>query len=250
MRRLFSLIGVELSAVSRKEKMLSGLGGLVAICLLVWITNHAVGIDHSACVIASMGASAVLLFGVPHGQLSQPWPLIAGHGLSATLGVLCAQHLGHDWIAAGCAVGSSILVMHLLKCIHPPGGATAMTAVVGGNAIHTMGFQFVLWPVMINVIIMLLVAVLFNWPFSWRRYPAILSRSRHPLKPHPSGAVNEHEDIVKALRDLDSFVDVTETDLIALSRKIAREREARILKQRRKEKDQVSHQALTSVTPS
>ncbi|MEZ0274042.1 MAG: hypothetical protein ACAH88_04000, partial [Roseimicrobium sp.] len=58
-----------------------------------------------------------------------------------------------------------------------------------------------------------------------------------------------HEDIVKALRDLDSFVDVTETDLIALSRKIAREREARILKQRRKEKDQVSHQALTSVTP-
>ncbi|MEZ0276609.1 MAG: HPP family protein, partial [Roseimicrobium sp.] len=237
MRRLFSLIGVELSAVSRKEKMLSGLGGLVAICLLVWITNHAVGIDHSACVIASMGASAVLLFGVPHGQLSQPWPLIAGHGLSATLGVLCAQHLGHDWIAAGCAVGSSILVMHLLKCIHPPGGATAMTAVVGGNAIHTMGFQFVLWPVMINVIIMLLVAVLFNWPFSWRRYPAILSRSKHPLKPHPSGAVNEHEDIVKALRDLDSFVDVTETDLIALSRKIAREREARILKQRRKEKD-------------
>lgn len=234
MRGLFSLIGVELSAVSQKEKVLSGLGGLVAICLLVWSTHHILGVDNAACVIASMGASAVLLFGVPHGQLSQPWPLMAGHGVSAILGVLSAQYLGHDWIAAGCAVGSSILAMHLLKCIHPPGGATALTAVLGGDAIRALGFQFVLWPVMVNVTIMLFVAVLFNWPFPWRRYPSVLSKRKHPNKPHPFGRENEHEDIVKALKELDSFVDVTEADLIALSRQIAREREARLLKQGRK----------------
>lgn len=234
MKPLFSLIGVELSAVSPKEKLLSGLGGLLAICLLVWITSSVLAIEHAACVIASMGASAVLLFAVPHGQLSQPWPLFAGHGLSAVLGVFCARHLGHGWISAGCAVGGAILLMHLLRCIHPPGGATAMTAVVGGDAIHAMGYHFVVWPVLFNVLIMLTVAVLFNWPFRWRRYPAALSRSRHPEKRHPFGRENEHEDIVKALRELDSFVDITEADLLALSRQIAREREARLLKQRRK----------------
>lgn len=234
MRIFYSLLGVELSAVSQKEKVLSGLGGLVAICLLVWSTHHLLGVENAAGVIASMGASAVLLFGVPHGQLSQPWPLAAGHGVSALLGVFCAQYLGHDWIAAGCAVGSAILAMHLLKCIHPPGGATALTAVLGGDAIHSMGFHFVLWPVLVNVAIMLAVAVIFNWPFPWRRYPAALSKRKHPNKPHPFGRENEHEDIVKALKELDSFVDVTEADLIALSLQIAREREARLLRQGRK----------------
>ncbi|QIF02755.1 HPP family protein [Roseimicrobium sp. ORNL1] len=234
MRIFYSLLGVELSAVSQKEKVLSGLGGLVAICLLVWSTHHLLGVENAACVIASMGASAVLLFGVPHGQLSQPWPLAAGHGVSALLGVLSAQYLGHDWIAAGCAVGSAILAMHLLKCIHPPGGATALTAVLGGDAIHAMGFHFVLWPVLVNVAIMLAVAVVFNWPFPWRRYPAALSKRKHPNKAHPFGRENEHEDIVKALKELDSFVDVTEADLIALSLQIAREREARLLRQGRK----------------
>ncbi len=234
MRSFFTLIGVELSAVSYKEKAVSAAGGLVAICLLVWVTHQALGIEHAACVIASMGASAVLLFAVPHGQLSQPWPVFAGHGFSAVIGVLCARYLGHDWLAAGCAVGLAIGVMHQLKCIHPPGGATAMTAVVGGEAVHALGFEFVLWPVLLNALIMLLVAALFNWPFAWRRYPAVLAQTKRRLRPHPFGRENQHEDIVKALRELDSFVDVTEADLIILARSIAREREARLLKEARK----------------
>jgi len=230
---LLSFIGVELSPVSNKEKAVSACGGFIAIALLVWTTHLAVGIEQATCVIASMGASAVLLFGVPHGQLSQPWPVLAGHGLSALIGVLCAQYLGHGWLAAGCAVGLAIGVMHQLKCIHPPGGATALTAVIGGDAIHALGFQFVWWPVMLNAFIMVGVAILFNWCFAWRRYPAALTRHR-PLRPHPFGRETEHEDIVKALREMDSFVDVTETDLLALARIISREREARILKETRR----------------
>lgn len=234
MKGLFSLIGVELSEVSYKEKALSAVGGMVAIGLLIWVTHRVVDQSLVVCVIASMGASAVLLFAVPHGQLSQPWPVLAGHGLSAAIGVLCARYLGPGWISAGCAVGLAIAVMHQLKCIHPPGGATALTAVVGGDAVQALGFQYVLWPVLINAVIVLGVAVIFNWPFAWRRYPAVLANRGRLFRPHPSGKERAHEDIVKALQQLDSFVDITESDLVALARITAREREARLLKEARK----------------
>ncbi len=236
MKSFFSLVGVELSEVSCREKAVSALGGLLTICLQMYVTEQALGLDHSAGIIASMGASAVLLFGVPHGQLSQPWPLLAGHGFSAIIGVLCARYLGHDWRAAGIAVAASILVMHQLKCIHPPGGATALSAVIGGDAVYALGFHFVWWPVLANALIMLGVAVIFNWPFPWRRYPVALARTRHrhDEKPHPLGRENAHDDIVKALREIDSFVDIAESDIVALARIIAREREARLIKQSRK----------------
>ncbi len=234
MRAFFTFIGVELNEVSYKEKFLSSLGGMVSIGLLVWVTTQALDRSGAVCVIASMGASAVLLFAVPHGQLSQPWPVLAGHGFSAVIGVLCARYLGAGWLSAGVAVGIAIAVMHQLKCIHPPGGATALTAVVGGDAVHSLGFQFVVWPVMVNALIVLAVAVIFNWPFAWRRYPAVLAHSGSRPRPHPKGMENVHEDIVKALRQVDSFVDITESDLMALARIIAREREARLLKEARR----------------
>lgn len=240
MNSFLSLIGVELSAVSYREKLVSTLGGMVAIGLLAWISRHAVDADGAVFIVASMGSSAVLLFAVPHGQLSQPWPVLAGHGLSATIGVLCARHLGHGWLAAGCAVGFSIGAMHQFKCIHPPGGATAMTAVMGGDAVHELGLQFIWWPVMANALVILGIAVAFNWPFAWRRYPAALAKGRRPPKPHPFGRENTHEDIVRALRELDSFVDVTEADLMTLARTIAREREARLVKEAR-EKSRGTH---------
>tara|TARA_R110002096_G_scaffold318022_7_gene512412 strand:- start:597 stop:1322 length:726 start_codon:yes stop_codon:yes gene_type:complete len=233
MKALLSLIGIELSPVSHKEKLVSLVGGVLSISILVWITRQAVGPVDATLIIASMGASAVLLFAVPHGQLSQPWPVLAGHGISATIGVLCSHHLGDTWLAAGCAVGLSIGAMHQLKCIHPPGGATALTAVLGGQAIQEMGLAFVLCPVMANALIMVGIAVVFNLPFAWRRYPVGLAKGRRPLKPHPFGREIQHEDIVKALRTLDLFIDVAEPDLLALARTIAREREARIIRETR-----------------
>ena len=230
MKTLLSLIGVELSAVSRREKFLSALGGLIAIASLIWVTRQALGLQGAMCIIASMGASGVLLFAVPHGQLSQPWPVIAGNVFSAFIGVACYQLIPLEWLAAGAALGISILAMHQLKCIHPPGGATALTAVLGGDAVHRLGFKFVLFPVLINVLIMVGIAILFNWSFKWRRYPAALAKRSIALKRHPLGAETSHDDIVKALKNLESFVDITEDDLLQLSRMIAREREARLLK--------------------
>ncbi len=210
-RGLSEWLGIEIDEVGPLEKLVSGLGGVVSIVLVVLVCDHALGLDGSAALIASMGASAVLLFAVPHGQLSQPWPVVAGHVGGALVGVTCAQLLGATPLAAGLAVGLTILVMHQCKAIHPPGGATALTAVMGGPAVAEMGFGFVWHPVLVNTLVIVAVAVLFNAPFRWRRYPARLARTRSAEE---SGADEpSHDDVLDALRSLDSFVDITEDDL-------------------------------------
>ena len=134
-----------------------------------------------------MGASAVLLFAVPHGALSQPWNVFGGHVLSAIIGVSCAMLFSNEIIAASAAVGIAIGVMHYLRCIHPPGGATALAAVIGGEATHALGYQFVITPVLINALVMLAVAVAFNFAFPWRRYPAWLAdNNRQPAAEVPA----------------------------------------------------------------
>lgn len=206
-------LGLELDEVSFKEKAVSGIGGVVSIVLLIEITTHLVGADHAPLIVASMGASAVLLFAVPHGQLSQPWPVVAGHVTCAAIGVASARLIDSPAVAAGCAVGISILAMHQFKFIHPPAGATALTAVIGGPTVTSMGYDFVWRPVLINAIVMVTVAVAFNAPFRWRRYPTALAHSHQHSAADPS-----HAAVVAALRRLDSFIDISEDDLLELCR--------------------------------
>lgn len=199
--------------MSAKERLVSLGGGGVAIAVLLLVTEHAMGLHGAAMLVASMGASAVLLFAVPHGQLSQPWPVLGGHVVSAAIGVACAQQIGNRDVAAAAAVGLAIVAMHLLRCIHPPGGATALTAVMAGPAVADLGWSFVLRPVLLNAAIMLVMAIVVNAPFAWRRYPALWARRPSP----PTvGWSPSHEDVVAALREIDSFVDVTEDDLVRL----------------------------------
>jgi len=207
--------GVELSPVSHTERLLSALGGFLGIYGVLQISLHFVGIEAAVLIVASMGASAVLLFAVPHGPLSQPWPLIGGHMVSAIVGVSCARLIPDTLVAAALAVSLAIAVMHYLRCIHPPGGATALSAVVSGASVQALGYQFVLTPVLLNVLVIFLVAVIFNYPFAWRRYPASLK----PVVADGSPAVKpsiSHEDLVYALSEVDSFIDVSEQDLLAI----------------------------------
>lgn len=212
-------LGIEIIEVSIWEKLVAALGGGLAILALMTLSFWALPGGGAAAVIASMGASAVLLFGVPHGPLSQPWPVIAGHCFSAIVGVACARYISHPLTATACAVGLSIGLMHQLKCIHPPGGATAFSAVMGGAGIHQLGFGFVLFPVLANAVVMVLLAVLINGVFKWRRYPAALNQTRQkPAVPivETKASGPSHEDVVSALRTLDSFVDINEEDLLRL----------------------------------
>jgi CBS domain-containing membrane protein len=219
LHRVVELLGLELNVVSVKEKAIAGLGGIVAMLLLIWISSHSLGVPQATALVGSMGASAVLLFGVPHGQLSQPWPLVMGHVLSAFIGVTCAKFVPSPGLAGALAVGLSIAAMHHFKCIHPPGGATALTAVFGGAAIHAAGYGFVVFPVLINAVVITATGVVFNYPFPWRRYPAALNRRNPPAQGKPAihdDSAPTHEEIVAAVQSLDSFVDITESDLLRL----------------------------------
>jgi CBS-domain-containing membrane protein len=218
--RVKDLLGFELNPVSSKEKIVSALGGFVSMLVLIWMSRAAVGGAAATGLVASIGASAVLVFAVPHGALSQPWPVLAGHGLSALFGVACARWIPDPVAAAASAVSLAILAMHTFKCIHPPGGATAFTAVMGGPAIHELGFHFVLFPVLANAAAMIVIAFLFNSLFDWRRYPASLNRSSTPTSPQSPS----HEEIIEALRSLDSFVDITEDDLAHLINRLSSRR--------------------------
>jgi CBS domain-containing membrane protein len=210
-------LGLEFSPVSHGERWVSLLGGVLCIPLLFAVSRFYLHTDALVPVVASMGASAVLLFAVPHGALSQPWPLLGGHIVSAIIGVTCAKLIGNPFIASGLAVGLAIGAMHYLRCIHPPGGATALVAVIGGPAVSALGYQYVLTPVAINATIMLIVALAFNALFPWRRYPASLHKAAEPVEERNVAARPIlHEDFVYALSQLDTFVDVSEEELLEI----------------------------------
>jgi len=206
-------IGIERKPSSHSEKIISGVGGFLAIFMIIQISYMALG-DDAYLIVASMGAATVLLFAVPHGPLSQPWALFGGNLLSAFVGVACAQLIPDVISAAAAAVGISITVMYYLKCVHPPGGATALSAVVGGDAVHELGFMFVLTPVLLNVLVIFFVALLFNYFFKWRRYPVALASVEQATAPESVKSDRlSRQGIEHALRKIDSFIDVTDEDL-------------------------------------
>ena len=219
MKRLAEILGIPELRVSHIERLVSALGGLVAIFAILIVSHWSVGASGAALVVASMGASAVLVFAVPHGQLSQPWPLFGGHLVSAFVGVSCAWLIADEFLAASVAVGVAIGLMYYLRCIHPPGGATALAAVVGGSAVHELGYAFLVTPVLLNVLTILVVGIAFNAPFAWRRYPAALQRRAARRGAAAKGDASPpiaHEDFVYALSQIDSFIDVSEQDLLRI----------------------------------
>ncbi len=123
-------------------------------------------------LIGSFGASAVLIYGVPKSPYAQPRNLVFGHSISAAVGVTCALFLeSNTALSAALAVSLAIVLMHLTRSIHPPGGATALIAVIGSEHIHQMSYWYVFSPVLAGAVIMLVVALLVNNISSHRRYP-------------------------------------------------------------------------------
>lgn len=217
-QRWRALLGIEGGVASHREKIVSAIGGVISIFGVLVVSQFFVGPSGAQLIVASMGASTVLLFAVPHGPLSQPWAFVGSHLVSAVIGVTCARYIGNPLLASSLAVGLAVGAMYYLRCIHPPGGATALSCVIGGPAVHALGYGYIVTPILMNVAIMLAIAVLFNYPFVWRRYPAYLGRLAKAKKPPPAEVYRsiEHADFVYALSQLDSFVDVSEEDLLRI----------------------------------
>ena len=160
--------------VSNSEILWSGIGAFLGIAGVSWVSRLFFHEFDTSLMIGSFGASCVLVYGAVRSPLAQPRNLVAGHILSALVGVLCWKILSqHMWLAESMAVSVSIAVMHATRTLHPPGGATALIAVIGSPDIHKLGFLYALYPVAIGSLILLLIALLVNNVPASRRYPEI-----------------------------------------------------------------------------
>lgn len=160
--------------VSTSEILWSWLGAFLGIGAVALLGQRFFPGTDNLLMIGSFGASAVLLYGAPRSPLAQPRNLVGGHLVSAAVGVLCFQLLSHNpGLAAAMAVSFAIALMHLTRSLHPPGGATALIAVVGSERIHDLGYLYLLAPVGVGVSILLLVALVVNNLSADRRYPEV-----------------------------------------------------------------------------
>ncbi|MBU2894744.1 HPP family protein [Colwellia sp. D2M02] len=142
----------------------SWLGAFIGI-YLVSIISQITEVDllKSMFLVGSFGASAVLIYGAPQAEFSQPRNLLGGHIISAIIGVTIQKYLALDITLLGAlAVSLSIVAMHFTRTLHPPGGATALIAVIGSAEVHSTGYYFVLTPIAIGAVILLLIALVVN----------------------------------------------------------------------------------------
>ncbi|NOQ69684.1 MAG: hypothetical protein GQ573_06235 [Gammaproteobacteria bacterium] len=211
------MIGFSRHKSNYKEKMISALGGFLGIYGIFMISYWLLDPEVAVLIVPSMGASAVLLFAAPHVPFSQPWNVFGGHAISAIVGVACWQWIPDYTVAASASVGLAIGAMYFARCIHPPGGATALAAVIGSDKIHNLGYSYELAPILLNTVTILIIAIAFNAVFKWRRYPAHL-----PFIKQASSAEADiyapinHEDFVYALSHIDTYVDITEEDVLKI----------------------------------
>ncbi|WP_281310473.1 HPP family protein [Flavobacterium flavigenum] len=158
--------------VDYKEHFWSFLGSFVGIGILAYIQSMHFSGNDAVYLIGSFGASSVLVYGIIQSPFSQPRNLVGGHLISAFVGVT-VHKLAPDiiWIAAPLAVSFAIILMQVTKTLHPPGGATALIAIIGSDKIKSLGYMYVVSPVLIGVLILLIVALIFNNMTANRRYP-------------------------------------------------------------------------------
>lgn len=158
--------------IDTKEHILTFLGAFVGIGLVGFINSRYFVLNDNLFLIGSFGASSVLIYGVINSPLAQPRNLIGGHLICAIIGVTVHKLIPNEvWLASALAVALSIVAMQITKTLHPPGGATALIANIGSEKIKALGYLYVLSPVLTGVMILFVVALIFNNISKSRTYP-------------------------------------------------------------------------------
>lgn len=195
-------------------KAASGAIGGIAITAMLCGLMLGNGLAHPL-LVAPMGASAVLLFAVPASPLAQPWPVLGGNVISALVGIFVAKAVPDPTVAAALAVGAAITVMSLLRCLHPPGGAVALSAALGVKGVAS-SYMFALVPVGVNTLLLLVVAILFH-RIAGHNYPHVAPKA--PAKHGTSDpapllrAGPSEQDVADALQGYGDALDVDQADL-------------------------------------
>ena len=158
--------------VSLAEVCWSWIGSFAGVAGVALLHYHLFNQMDLILLIGSFGATAVLIYGAIRSPLAQPRNVLGGHILSACIGVTAYQWFGaYPWLAAAVAVSTSIALMHLTRTLHPPGGATALIAVIGGESVHKLGYLYVVMPAALGAFVMVAIALVINNIPKNRRYP-------------------------------------------------------------------------------
>jgi CBS domain-containing membrane protein len=203
---------------SSREVFLSAVGALAAILILAVVSTYFAGTGSAVFVVASMGASAVLLFATPHSPLAQPWSFAGAHLIAATVGVACQRYIPNNYAAIAIAVAVVILLMHYLRCLHPPAGGTVLLPLLGSSEVQQLGYPFVVAPVGLNVVLLLLLALAINRFIPGRRYPLPHHEGGRVAGPQPPGWPLGRlgltpADLERAIKEMNAYIDVSEEDL-------------------------------------
>ncbi|MFM0313887.1 HPP family protein [Paraburkholderia nemoris] len=209
-------------AVRWPERLRSCLGALLGIAFTGGTMHVLLGpAANIPLLVAPMGASAVLLFAVPASPLAQPWSIIGGNIVSATVGVACASWIADPLGAAALAVSLAICAMFALRCVHPPSGAVALTAVLGGPAVHALGYRFVAEPIAIQSVMLLCAAIVYH-AATGHRYPHVAQSSGKGAAAS-AAASNEgftRADLEAVLNRRGELLDIDTDDLESLLRDV------------------------------
>ncbi|PWC34544.1 hypothetical protein TSO352_21200 [Azospirillum sp. TSO35-2] len=207
-----------LPGATLRDRMIACCGALLGIAATGLLCRNMLDFVSSAPVlVAPMGASAVLLFAVPASPLAQPWSIVGGNTLSAIVGILVASIIPDPMLAGAAAVALAIATMSLTRCLHPPGGAAALTAVLGGPAVADLGIKFAFFPVAVNSILLVTAGLMFHrlsghsYPHRTRQVAANTHRTSD-LPPQLRPGIIQG-DVDDALRELAETLDVNRDDL-------------------------------------
>jgi len=189
------------------------LGAAIAITLTGYATHLLMaGEPAIPWLVASMGATSVLVFVVPASPMAQPWPVAGGHFLAAAAGLLARQVAPEQWVAAGLAVGMAIGIMKLARCLHPPAGGTALITVLAAPGAAAAQPLFLIEPLAVNI------AILLCFGLGWHRLTGHSYPHRAMPVPAPAAWVGhiEDADLDAVLAEWDEVLDVSRDDLLAL----------------------------------
>jgi CBS domain-containing membrane protein len=169
--RVLKIVMYKETLIDFNEHLWTFVGSFVGIGLIGYLQSRSFSELDNLFLIGSFGASSVLIYGVIQSPLAQPRNLVGGHLIAATVGVTVRYLVPEVWLACALAVSISIVLMQITRTLHPPGGATALIAIIGSQRIKDMGYMYVVSPVFTGVMILLIVALFFNNITSHRRYP-------------------------------------------------------------------------------
>lgn len=169
--RVLKIVMYKETLIDFNEHLWTFVGSFVGIGLIGYLQSRSFSELDNLFLIGSFGASSVLIYGVIQSPLAQPRNLVGGHLIAALVGVTVRYLVPEIWVACALAVSISIVLMQITRTLHPPGGATALIAIIGSQRIKDMGYMYVVSPVFTGVMILLIVALFFNNITSHRRYP-------------------------------------------------------------------------------